>query len=79
VAGSKGAAKERYMILFYSDRADESAIPLSDLWRDLSPQTVRKAQLWAYHGPRESPYLTDDDAERAEADTLWVMLRDCQN
>ena len=63
----------------HSAPTGESPIPLSHLWRDLDPHTVRRARVWAYHGPADSPYLTDDDAERAEADTVWATLRDNHN
>lgn len=67
-----------YSIL-HSAPIGDSAIPLTLLWRDLDPLTASRAGLWAYHGPADSPYLTDDDAERAEADTVWAMQRDNNN
>lgn len=57
----------------------ESTTPLSRLWRDLDPHIARRAGIWAYHGPAESPYFTDEDAERAEADLVWAMLRENNN
>ncbi len=67
------------MSIYHSAPNGESPIPLSRLWRDLNQHAARRAGLWAYHGPVDSPYLTDDDAERAEADTVWAMQRDNNN
>lgn len=65
--------------ILHSAPIGESAIPLAHLWRDLDPRTVRRVQVWANHGPAESPYLTDDDAEHAEADVVWPTLIDNAN
>ena len=65
--------------ILHSAPIGDSAIPLAHLWRHLDPHTARSAGVWAYHGPAYSPYLTDDDAERAAADTVWATLRDNNN
>ncbi len=49
---------------------------LLSVYQDLDQFVARQVVFWANHGPADSPYLTPDEAEQAEADSVWAKLND---